>query len=104
KPLLEEYFDENGNPINKPKEEMPSPKGGLKGWNQYLANNMVYPKVARRKGQEGLVYIWFLLDKEGNIQDPEIMNPEQVYPLLAEEALRVIKKYPHRWTPGIKDG
>ncbi len=105
--ISEEYFDVKGKSVNKPEysdEELPSPKGGLKGWNLYLANNMVYPNVAKRKKQEGLVYVWFMVDAEGNIKDPEIMNPEQVSPLLAEEALRVIKKYPHRWSPGKKEG
>lgn len=102
--VLEEYYDDMGNPTGKSYEEMPSPMGGIDGWNQYLASNMVYPKQARKKGQVGLVYICFLLDEDGNIQDPEIMNPEQVYPLLAEEALRVIKSYPHRWSPGTNDG
>ena len=103
-PSMEEYFDENGDPINKPDEVYPSPKGGMKGWNRYLARNMVYPKLARRNREEGQVYIWFTVDSDGRLLDPEIMNPEQVSPLLAEEALRMILQYPERWSPGTKDG
>jgi|SRR5690554_5070914 len=102
--LSEEYFDSNGNAIDKSDEELPAPKGGMTAWNQYLANNLHYPRVARRKGQEGTVYLWFQVDEEGNIQNLQIMNPEQVSPILAEEALRVVKKYPHRWSPGKKNG
>ena len=102
--VLEEYFDENGKPVKKPDEVLPSPNGGMKGWNKYLAKNLTYPKEARKKRQEGIVYIWFRVDSDGSLRDPEIMNPEQVSPLLAKEALRMIEEYPDRWSPGIKDG
>lgn len=102
-----EYFDEMGNPTDLPdplKGVMPIPYGGKIGWNNYLAKNAEFPLNAlyRRKG--GTVYIYFHLDKEGNIINPEIMNPEQVYPSLAEEALRLVRDYPHKWTPAQKDG
>lgn len=99
-----EFFDEMGNPTDPPKGVMPIPFGGKVGWNNYLDKNLEFPLNAlyRRKG--GTVWIYFRLDKEGNIVNPEIMNPEQVYPSLAEEALRVIKAYPHKWTPAQEDG
>ncbi|WP_051160113.1 energy transducer TonB [Cyclobacterium qasimii] len=102
-----EFFDEKGNPTAPPaalEGVMPTPYGGMVGWNNYLAENLEFPLKAlyRRKG--GTVYIYFWLDKEGNIVNPEIMNPEQVYPSLAEEALRVVRDYPHQWTPAQKDG
>lgn len=50
--VLEEYFDENGKPVKKPDEVYPSPNGGMKGWNKYLAKNLSYPKEARRKRQK----------------------------------------------------
>ena len=102
--ISEEYFDENGNSIVKAVEEPPSPKGGLNDWNRFLASNLLYPDFARRTELEGVVYVWFMVDAAGNIKNPEIMNPEQVHHSLAKEALRVVKKYPHRWTPGYKDG
>ncbi|WP_162418447.1 energy transducer TonB [Cyclobacterium roseum] len=99
-----EFFDEMGNPTDPPKGVMPIPYGGKVGWNNYLDKNLEFPLNAlyRRKG--GTVYIYFHLDKEGNIINPEIMNPEQVYPSLAEEALRVVRDYPHKWTPAQEDG
>jgi hypothetical protein len=102
-----EFFDEMGNPTAPPatlEGVMPIPYGGQEGWNNYLAENMEFPLNAlyRRKG--GTVWIYFQLDKEGNIVNPEIMNPEEVYPSLAEEALRVVRDYPHQWTPAQKDG
>jgi len=44
------------------------------------------------------------VSEDGAIPKLQIRNPEQVSPLLAEEALRVVKKYPHRWSPGKKNG
>lgn len=107
KEVKAEYFDEMGNPTDFPEAlrgVMPIPYEGELGWNKYLAKNIKFPLNAlyRRKG--GTVWIYFHLDKEGNIVNPEIMNPEEVYPSLAEEALRVVKDYPHKWTPAQKDG
>src|SRR5690606_10477615 len=102
--LVEEHFDEHGNPVKKPDEVMPSPNGGMKGWNKYLAKSSNYPKEASKRRQEGIVYIGFTVDPEGRLLNAEIMNPEQVSPVLAEEALRTIKAYPDRWTPATKDG
>lgn len=103
-PVLEEYFDENGLPAKKPHEVYPAPSGGMEGWNRYLAKNLTYPKAAHRKSLEGVVYIWFTVDTDGSLQNPEVMNPEQVSPWLAAEALRIIKEYPDRWIPATKDG
>lgn len=107
KEVKAEYFDEMGNPTDLPEAlrgVMPIPYEGELGWNKYLAKNIKFPLNAlyRRKG--GTVWIYFHLDKEGNIVNPEIMNPEEVYPSLAEEALRVVKDYPHKWTPAQQDG
>ena len=48
--------------------------------------------------------ISFKVTKQGKIIEVEPMNPEQVYPILLEEALRVIKAYPYKWTPGTEYG
>src|SRR5690606_34490292 len=34
-------------------ETMPTPPGGMEGWNKYLSNNLKYPTQARRMGIEG---------------------------------------------------
>lgn len=95
----EKYFSENGQPIAKPKIETALPNGGLEGWTNYLSQNLIYPETARRLGFEGLVYLIFIVDEEGKMEDIEVMNPEENNYLLNQEALRVAKTYPYLWTP-----
>jgi len=53
----EVYYAENGDMIPKPVIEETSPKGGIKGWNQYLAKSLRYPQEARNAKAEGTVFI-----------------------------------------------
>lgn len=99
-----ECFDEMGNFESCPIEATPIPYKGAKGWYSYLMSSLRFPEKARRTERSGTVYIYFEVDKEGNIANPEIMNPEEVFPSLAKEALRVVNSYPHKWLPGEKDG
>lgn len=61
----------------------------------YLMSYLQFPTDARIKGQTGKVHVFFELDENGNIQNPEIMNPEEISPSLGKEVLRLIKAYPH---------
>jgi TonB family protein len=102
--LEEEYFDEEGVVRPKPLQVDPSPKGGLQGWNQYLSQNMKYPKEARKNNYQGTVYLAFVISEDGSIQDLDVINPEDNHPLLTQEALRIVKSYPYKWSPGLLDG
>ena len=75
--------------------------GGAKGWNRYLMDNLNYPKAAVRKRIQGTVVVQFIVDKDGNVTDAEVI--QSVHPLLDDEALRLIKNSP-RWKPAIQDG
>jgi len=100
----ETQYDEAGNQVPPTIFESPMAWNGLEGWNGFLAKNLIYPIDARRSGFEGTVYIHFIVDEEGNIEEAEVINPEEVHELLSREALRVVTKYPYKWTPGTKDG
>jgi TonB family protein len=76
----------------------------MEGWNKYLVKNLKYPKEARKKGIGGIAYLYFKIDEEGVMQDVAITNPESIFPLLAEEAIRVMTSYPYVWTPAKVDG
>lgn len=97
------YFDENGNEREKPVEVLPEPFKGMVGWNQYLEKSLTYPKIARRKGMEGIVYVIFEVSEEGKMENLEVTNPE-LHPPLAQEALRVLSEYPHLWSPASENG
>lgn len=82
--------------------------------NEYISNNMKYPKEAMDKGIEGRVVIGFKIDEEGNVIEPKVVTEnysqvngvkgDNMQPnILAEAAMDVIRKMP-KWTPAEKDG
>lgn len=77
------------------------PVGGMETWQSYLDNNLTYPQEAKVYGIEGTVYLSFVVDKEGNIQNPEILRG--IEKNCDAEALRLVENSP-KWTPGEKDG
>ncbi|WP_163380611.1 M56 family metallopeptidase [Cyclobacterium sp. SYSU L10401] len=82
-------------------EDMPVPNGGLEGWNQYLMDNLTYPEAAREEGVEGTVYASFVVNKNGAIQDVELLRG--VDDRLDQAALKVIRDSP-AWEPGKQKG
>lgn len=72
-------------------------------WYQYLSENAKYPELAREWGEEGAVFVSFIVEKNGTITDVKVKNKDRVAKSLQKEAMRVVKSSP-RWTPGIKDG
>ena len=71
----------------------PRPKISKEEWYKFLATNLNYPTHPTRPKQEGTVYIALLIDKEGEILEKEVANPENIPEVLAREALRVINRY-----------
>ena len=66
--------------------------GGVSALNQYLAENIKYPKDALANKIEGTVYAHIYVDQSGNREDIEFPNPLGYG--LEEEVLRVIKGMP----------
>src|SRR5690554_1622236 len=82
-------------------EIMLRPSGGLEAWNQYLANSLKYPSEAKAKGITGTVYVTFIVDTEGSIQDVQVF--QGVGSGLDEEAIKAVKNAP-KWEPGTQRG
>ncbi|UCS93206.1 energy transducer TonB [Echinicola marina] len=82
-------------------ETMPTPPGGMEGWNKYLSKNLKYPTQARRMGIEGTVYVVFVVNTDGSIQDVGILRG--IGGGCDEEAMRVVKNAP-AWEPGKQRG
>lgn len=82
-------------------EIYPEFPGGDRKRLEYLVNTVEYPKAAREAGIQGIVYVTFVVEKDGTISDVKILRG--VHPLLDEETLRVIRGMPH-WKPGLLDG
>jgi len=82
-------------------ENMPTPPGGMEGWNKYLQKNLKYPTQARRMGIEGTVYVVFVVNTDGSIQDVDILRG--IGGGCDEEAMRVVRQAP-AWEPGRQRG
>ena len=81
--------------------EMPEFPGGEKALLKYIAENVDYPQEAKEKDIEGSVYIKFVVNSEGKVQDVETLRG--VDPLLDQEAIKVIESLPD-FKPGREDG
>lgn len=82
-------------------ENSPEFPGGMEAWNKYLSSNLKYPTQARRMGVEGTVYVVFVVNTDGSIQDVELLRG--IGGGCDEEALRVVAGAP-KWTPGKQRG
>lgn len=82
-------------------KNMPEFPGGKTALRRWVANNVVYPAVARENGIEGTVFLRFEVTKTGKIGRVELQKG--VDPLLDDEAMSVIKKLP-RFKPGEQNG
>lgn len=77
---------------------MPTFLGGTKALTMYLAKNTKYPEAAMKAGQQGRVLCNFIVEKDGTISDLKVLK--KVWPLLEEEAKRVVMGMP-KWVPAM---
>ena len=84
-------------------EQMPKFPGGENAMFKYISDNIVYPKSAQKSGIAGTVYIFFIIDKKGNVTSTEVRRGVKGGEELNTEALRVIKEMP-QWEPGYQNG
>ncbi|MBK6730050.1 MAG: energy transducer TonB [Bacteroidetes bacterium] len=85
----------------KQAEVMPTFKGGDDAMMKYLSESIQYPADAKEKGEQGKVYVGFVIDEKGNVTDAVVKRG--VSATLNAEALRVVNAMP-QWTPGEQDG
>ncbi len=82
-------------------EQMPEFKGGEEAFMKYLSTSIKYPAIALDAAIEGIVYIEFVIEKDGTITHLNILR--SVHPSLDQEAMRVIQDMP-AWIPGSQNG
>jgi TonB family C-terminal domain len=87
---------ENRTEVFEVVEQSPSLIGGKKA----LYESVEYPSFARETGIEGRIVVQFVVDEEGNVQNPTILK--SVHELLNEAALEAIKK--QKFEPGRQRG
>jgi protein TonB len=77
-------------------EHMPKLIGGLAA----LQRKIHYPELARKAGIEGRVYVQFVVDEHGHVQNPKVIRG--IGGGCDEEALRAVKTA--RFRPGMQRG
>jgi periplasmic protein TonB len=105
-PKFEDYTipepkGEDADTIFEVVETSPTPAGGMEQWNTYLRKNLKYPSQAKRMGVEGTVYVSFVVNTDGSIQDVAILRG--IGAGCDEEAMRVVRMAPN-WNPGKQRG
>ncbi|MGI4749455.1 MAG: TonB family protein [Janthinobacterium lividum] len=94
--------DENGGTINYTvKEALPTFKGGVSAFGNYLGQNIRYPSGAKDRNIQGRVILSFVIERDGSITGIKILK--SVSPDIDAEAYRVISESP-KWNPGIQHG
>lgn len=82
-------------------QEQPDFPGGMGKMYQYLQDHTVYPQMEQDANIQGKVYVEFVVDKDGSVEDVTIKRG--VSPNLDKEALRAVKSMP-KWSPGKMNG
>lgn len=77
-------------------ENMPELIGGLAG----LQRNITYPEMARKAGIEGRVFLQFIVNERGEVENPRVIRG--IGGGCDEEALKAIKKA--KFKPGLQRG
>lgn len=91
----------NGKKAYNMVDDMPKFPGGHLEIQKFLARNTVYPKEAQEKGEQGRVFVSFIVGKDGMVSDPKIVRG--VAPSIDKEAIRVVNSMP-QWEAGKQDG
>jgi protein TonB len=82
-------------------EDYPAPVGGMQAFYTYVGENIEYPTMARRLAVSGIVFVRFVVEKDGSITDVTVVRG--IGAGCDEEAVRVIQNAP-AWTPGKQRG
>lgn len=82
-------------------EQNPEFPGGQSEMYKYLSKNMRYPSQASRANVSGKVFLTFVVNTDGSIQDVSVLKGLGFG--CDEEAMRVVKAMP-KWKPGKQSG
>ncbi|WP_128548458.1 energy transducer TonB [Larkinella soli] len=82
-------------------EQNPEFPGGMSALGQYLSKNIRYPAAASRANVSGRVFVSFVVNTDGSIQDVQVLKGLGFG--TDEEAIRVVRSMP-KWKPGKQSG
>lgn len=75
-------------------------EGDANSFSKWVNEHKIYPEEAKKAGIQGRVTLQFTITKEGKLTNVVLLRG--VHPLLDEEAIRVVKSAPQKWTAGKK--
>ena len=96
----EEDEEEEDIPFNTA-EVMPKFPGGDIALQKYIASHVQYPASARENSIQGKVYVQFVINKRGEVENVSIVRG--VDASLDKESIRVVESLP-KWSPGLQHG
>lgn len=99
--IVMEVEEEKVEEIFQVVETWPEPVGGMASFYQYVADNLQYPEAARRLNISGMVFVQFVVEKDGHITDVKVVKG--IGAGCDEEAVRVVSSAPD-WHPGKQRG
>ena len=82
-------------------EEMPVFPGGEQAMMKFVAENINYPQEAKDKEIAGRVFVSFVVEKDGSVDEVKVMRG--IGGGCDEEVVRVVKAMP-KWKPGKQEG
>ena len=83
-------------------DEKPEPMEGIENFYKNLVNRLFYPLKARRYGVEGQVFVQFIVDKEGYLNDVQVIGNSPGYGLNYHACYAV--SLSKKWNPGKING
>lgn len=78
-------------------QDMPVFIGADGTFENYIKRNVKYPEIPRELGVTGVVYLEFVIEKDGSVSNVKVL--QSVFPELDAEAIRVVSSSPN-WKPG----
>ncbi|MFT5820973.1 MAG: protein TonB [Crocinitomix sp.] len=79
----------------------PTFPGGPAAMAEWIKKEVSYPELAREMGEQGIVYVKFVVNSKGNIEKVGIRKG--ISDALDAEAKRVVRRMP-KWVPGEQAG
>lgn len=86
--------------VDYPDKEAGFP-GGAAAMKKFLADNIKFPEIAMELGDQGRVFIEFVVNKDGTIEQVKVLRG--VSKEIDREARRVVRSMP-KWTPAESNG
>ncbi len=100
-PVAEVVSNGDANKIFVAVEQSAEFEGGFQAFYKWLNRTLRYPSDAKRMGQEGKVFIKFVIEPNGLISNVEVSKG--FFGSCDKEAIRVISMMP-KWKPGKQGG